>query len=666
MAAKKKAAKKKAAKKVAAPAQLVEGLSAATLAALGEVRALDWKGASGGVAATLGEDIVRLADRDARVRARIRARLVAKGLDHPIFGVAAPYLARLFADPRAPDRVELLGVLAAVGLYARARGLAERFEVPSFLDTHGRSRRERYLAVAALADEAAALLDGDEPARVASAAFLAFYPAGSAHARLRSVLASERSPLVLSAGLVALGAGGLGPPGDDDRALVGRFLDHADPRVSLAAAVAASFFPGSVAETALSRLEQELARSVETWAGFPFFEGRLGALAVARYLRLGAEHRERLLAQLPAGLGGEQAPAVAAGLVRLLFPKPLAAGEAPTPEQTRILRVLLSRAPFAEKDLEELLRETGLPDDLAELRDTLGLELPAPPREVLSRPIRVDGHDLPLHVAWRRLCWGRLSVEPERLMDAAVEGLDADAILALTAGLVALGVHEKPRLPLHLPELPGGERVEGELRYRGKVGAAVRGRALIDLLVADGWAVLCAHDSPPRDFTAHLVKGPWALEVEFLFVWSDDLHDFVDDEMRLLVESELSIARLVAPAAHALLGDSFVAAVTRLAERLGKGFGQDENMLAWTTLELAALLSARTGTPPAPAADALFRALHVTWIPMARRALYLAACAPARAEALALWMLSKEPGNDWLAAMVPSEKVKKAVAKGRA
>lgn len=65
-----------------------------------------------------------------------------------------------------------------------------------------------------------------------------------------------------------------------------------------------------------------------------------------------------------------------------------------------------------------------------------------------------------------------------------------------------------------------------------------------------------------------------------------------------------------------------------------------------------------------PAVDALFRALHVTWIPMARRALYLAACPPDRAEALALWMLAKEPRNDWLAAMVTSDAVRAAIEKG--
>ena len=114
--------------------------------------------------------------------------------------------------------------------------------------------------------------------------------------------------------------------------------------------------------------------------------------------------------------------------------------------------------------------------------------------------------------------------------------------------------------------------------------------------------------------------------------------------------------RMLVPTAYAAHGDALLAPADALARR-----DDLENMPKWWTLQLVALLAQRSGKPPDASADELFRRCYVSWTPSIWRIEYLRAVPPDRAEALALWLLSKERQATWVAAVVDSAKVKAMV-----
>jgi hypothetical protein len=668
-----KAAAKKPARpqKQAAPAKqkqppaarLVAGLMPSTVAALDEIRAFDWGAASKGSASEVGDAALALASPVAEKRKAGREQLFEQS-DHPVLAILAPWLVRLFEDEALPERVALLRLLVAVGV--GPQDLDMRFEADTCLAQAGRTRRIRYQAAAAVVSTAVDLLEGEEEDRAAAAELLAWFPEPAARARLREILSIESSPLVLSVGLLALGLGGDRVPAPEDAPLCSRFLDHANARVSLAAAVAASFLVAEPPEAVLARIESALDKPVEIWPGYPW--GELQRLAIRRYIRLADRCRDRVVAHLPAALDSGSLD-VAAGLLRLVFSKPLQPGDAPNDEQAKTVREVLSRPALVNDELPSFLHDLGLPRELDEVRDLVGIPPAAPDEPLLSRPVIVAGQTQPFYLAWQRMCWGKLPPQPIPLVDQALAGLDAGQALTLFRATCRLP-SEISAAQLRLPELPGAVHKQDDdgdtlPHYQGKVSTEDRGQAEVALLCAEGWRLVYAWDNPPRDYTAHLVRDGLQVEMEILSVWSDDLGDFVDDEAKLSFKVEPSPGRLFAPTGARLLGQAFTDGLEGLAAELGQSLPQKDIRFAWEVLVAGAVLAEEKGQPPAAVFDGLFKQLHVSWIPMPGRASYLRVCPPERAEALALWMLKKEPGNAWLTAIVDSPKVKKAVKKSQ-
>ncbi len=634
---------------------LVKGLSEDTINALKEMLEVDWAAASKDEVPDLGETAARLAAPRKPSRRKARATLTELA-DHPVCGLLVPFLLRLLADPALPDRAALLHLLAAIS--PGRPPLGERLRVDLVLDTAGRTRREIYRAVAAAVPEAIQMLSGAEDERVAAAAFLAWFPTPEARSRLRDRLTEETSPLPLAVGILALGRGGNAPE-PEDLSSVETFYQHPDERVALAARISAALLTEAATEETLAALEAELPRASAPFEGFPW--PPLHDLAVHRYLALRERFPERALEHLPEALasGGE---IVASALLTLAFPEPLTEGADPSPPQVRALAAVLSSPGLEPQELKRLLSDAGLGGDPDRVRDRIGLPVDAPDDPLLSRPVFIGEARVPFHLAWRRMIWGRSPLEPEPLVADLIRDLDPKQTLDAFRAAARLPL-EPAQARLPLPELPGGTPVPGtrKVLYKGKVRAAERAAAYRELLLAEGWRDIDQWDNPPRDHSGHFLRGAVLLEVDFTYTWSDALHGFVDDEMSLGCGAELCLGRLFGPLGQEAHGAGFTAGLVEWADRLAKALPQEDIPFAWALLETAAALSEQTGEPPDDAFDRLFRRLHVTWIPMARRTMYLDVCPEPRAETLALWMLEKEPGNDWLISVVPTPAVRERI-----
>jgi hypothetical protein len=184
----------------------------------------------------------------------------------------------------------------------------------------------------------------------------------------------------------------------------------------------------------------------------------------------------------------------------------------------------------------------------------------------------------------------------------------------------------------------------------------VRARDYIEVLKKDGWTVVCPPLVRGNFGDAGLVRGGIALDIGTNVVWDDERPTSASS---LTLRPSYDPGRIVAPVIHAAHGAALRSHVAALASRTDL-----ENMPKWWTLSLATVLAELSGQPPDAAVDELFRRCYVSWAPSLWRVAYLRVLPEARAEELALWLLSKERNATWLADIVPTDKVKKKAWRG--
>ena len=633
-------------------------LAAQTLEALDQVAAFDWKTASANRVPKLGEAYQKLVNPNPATRAKARDAIGETAGEHPIGGLLAPYLVRLLADPGAPDRADLLPLLTTIAVGPRPLG---RFDARAFVGHLRRSRRERFAAVAAAAPVALTLLgDPSEGTRAAAARLLAYVQPDGLRASLCAAVEKESSALALGALLLALAVISTESTAAQDRSLLSRFSGHPDANVTLCAALARSLLAGPADEATLARLEQALTEPHLVWSGFPWLEGRMGALAAERYFALADRHLERVIEHAASALHGKPNDARALGwkMLQVLIPTPLPPGQPASAPAVAILRALLEQPGVVDSGFLANSQTFGLPTTLQGLRDLAGLDVPGPAS--IARAITVDGQTLPFHVAWLRRCWDRLSTDPDRLVELGFAGLSPEQTVEAFHDLVTLAGVQAPRLKLELPVEPRGKRkeypkaIEPVFEYLDDEPAVERAVAFLEQMKKDGWEVIYAPLVSGNFGSALIARGGVELDIGTNVHWVDDKPTGAST---LTVRPKLSIPRLLAPRAYAAHGDALLPLVAALASRADL-----ENMPKWWTLQLTALLARLSGKAPDPAVDDLFRRCYVSWVPSTFRVSYLMVLPEQRAEDLALWLLSKERGAIWVADVVPSQKVKAKVA----
>lgn len=359
---------------------------------------------------------LRAAELEQRDQGRywLEASILHQGSVYPASAPAVPFLVRLALDRVTPERDWIVRFLAGLAVSDPGRWLRAGFDLRSprlagyFDPEEAAPYRDAYRAVEAAIPDLIGLLDDDDPSvRTAAPYPLAFFAhhtetiRPALHARLRE----EQHPAAIAS--VAIAAALLdGYAGDV--ATQALLRPHLDGSVRTAATVAIALSYGSgpgkgdADPAALPILDRFLrsAEAVEPWAELPWRDGNLGRLAIdAVFKQIPPPEHEHHAARVAAAQDiyfalmeavDEHSPPAAIDLaldaMRPLFatvtpePPPEAGWTLETLRPTlRRFAEATARRPFlASRELFDVFRENALPDDLAPLRDFLGIHEPGP------------------------------------------------------------------------------------------------------------------------------------------------------------------------------------------------------------------------------------------------------------------------------------------------
>lgn len=359
--AKKKPAAKRALK--AAP------LGAAAKAVLKAAAAVDWARASKDEIDHVDKLLTDLAIGKPAAREKAYARLHKAAVGRPFATVVGPFLVDLAMAGGA--RCDALRLLASIREHAPP--------------AEWRSGQRLTRALAALPSQVVGFLGDSDPDVRAAAALVASTFEGSADSvaiknAVVDVLEREtdaRAKVCLLAGVWA-----------EDVSHATRFLDDADPRVSIAAACALARPERSVEARVIDLLERGLDDS--TLDAFPWPDRPLRGFALARISELAQPELRDRLAAIYARLLDQPLGALAAGaLLQLAFPAP-ADPSALSAFQKDSLRKLVESEP-ASKVVLAKASSLGLPFKIEPLRRLAGIREPVPEGWVLGVELTIDG-----------------------------------------------------------------------------------------------------------------------------------------------------------------------------------------------------------------------------------------------------------------------------------
>ena len=360
---------------------------------LAHVAQVDWAALrhARGPATDVPARLRALAGEDRETRRRARAALTAslchQGARWPASAAAVPFLLGLAADPRVPDRDEVVRLLAhlAVGhdsiwlpdgvpagrfraAVARSRGEGH---------AHGRWALDAYDAVRSGVPLLRELLrDPSAGLRQAAASTLAWFPEerGAVVPELLAAEAGEGDPGAAAAALIAVGLLDDGTGEGLPAVLAARLADDR-PAVRLAAAIALARVrrddpPQAAADELLRWTAADPPRAAELPGRFPFWDPRW--YAYRSLARLGGTARAPVVEALLRELGrtrGSAAFHLVAAVLQAAFPDgPVAPGtglDELTDLQQRVVRALERQRPWRmgqAGSIERLLAAYRLPD----------------------------------------------------------------------------------------------------------------------------------------------------------------------------------------------------------------------------------------------------------------------------------------------------------------